>query len=454
MSAAVPIFHRRFTKSVLLVWLAIAAAGTLWCWREIRQLGDLRERLGSFLGWFAVAFVVYLGGLWAVRWIERTVRHRWFTVTALGIIALVAIGGRLLLLPVTPVFSDDIYRYRWDGRVQLAGIDPYRYPPNHPSLSFLRDADFSRINFPHLRTVYPPLMEWAFRLGARFGQTITAQKAVFLLAELLTCVSLILILHRRGRSPLWVLAYAWHPLIMLEIAGQGHNDAVGIAFLWLGLAAWDASRPAGAAIAWAGAFLAKLVSMILAPWWWFRHRARRWLPVFLLLSLLPLALQWRMVPALVGTFSAMTGRGSSNASIYEIIIRLVGSRPTTPLISLGLWAVFVVWCAKREEDPIRYLLKTLSVAALLAPALHPWYLTWLVPCFCFQRMPALMLLTATAVLAYTVWPGYLANGSWVMPRWARCVEYGPVAALFAWQLRGVAARAFATRRVVAEQAGS
>ena len=38
-----------------------------------------------------------------------------------------------------PVTSDDAYRYVWDGRVQLAGIDPYHYVPLDPALAGLRD---------------------------------------------------------------------------------------------------------------------------------------------------------------------------------------------------------------------------------------------------------------------------------------------------------------------------
>jgi hypothetical protein len=38
-----------------------------------------------------------------------------------------------------PELSDDLYRYAWDGHVQASGIDPYRYPPDDPRLSGLRD---------------------------------------------------------------------------------------------------------------------------------------------------------------------------------------------------------------------------------------------------------------------------------------------------------------------------
>ena len=37
-----------------------------------------------------------------------------------------------------PVLSDDLYRYAWDGQVQAAGTNPYRYPPADPALSGLR----------------------------------------------------------------------------------------------------------------------------------------------------------------------------------------------------------------------------------------------------------------------------------------------------------------------------
>ena len=36
---------------------------------------------------------------------------------------------RLSFLGMEPLGSDDVYRYMWDGRVQTAGINPYRYAP-------------------------------------------------------------------------------------------------------------------------------------------------------------------------------------------------------------------------------------------------------------------------------------------------------------------------------------
>ena len=53
---------------------------------------------------------------------------------------LVAAALRLPLIVSPPFLSTDIYRYVWDGRVQAAGINPYRYLPADPALASLRDA--------------------------------------------------------------------------------------------------------------------------------------------------------------------------------------------------------------------------------------------------------------------------------------------------------------------------
>ena len=61
-----------------------------------------------------------------------------------------------------------MYRYVWDGRVQLAGINPYRYVPAADQLAFLRDAavypNINRAEYAH--TVYPPVAQAIFALAA------------------------------------------------------------------------------------------------------------------------------------------------------------------------------------------------------------------------------------------------------------------------------------------------
>lgn len=420
-------------RSPRWIWAAFFILGvlTVGIWWRIRLLGDVRDHLGVFYGWFVAAFLLYLAAWWVVSRVEAAPRRPWPLVWILGW----ALVARLLLLGTPPHLSSDIYRYHWDGRVQHAGFDPYAYSPDDLALQSLRDEHVSQINFPSLRTVYPPLAELAFRLGAWLSPTLIGQKLVFLAAEAVTCAALLIILLARGMNPLWVVAYAWHPLAILEVAGSGHNDALGIAWLWVGLAAWHFRWRTAASLAWAAACLSKFMSVVLIPWWWFRREARGWLGLFLVTASLPIVLRPTLLSALHESLSAVSGRIESNSSVFLVLVGLLGSVSAARLATVSLSLMFLLWWARREPDPARYLFGGLLVMAGLSPVVHPWYLLWLVPFFVLWRVPAVIAWTATVVLAYAVWPGYVAHGVWVLPWWARAAEYAPVVVLGVWGLR-------------------
>src|ERR1700692_3394562 len=83
------------------------------------------------------------------------------------------IALRVYVLLFDPLLSSDIYRYVWDGRVQAAGINPYRYFPAHEALAFLRDGTI----FPHINradtavTIYPPVAQFFFLIVTRIGES-------------------------------------------------------------------------------------------------------------------------------------------------------------------------------------------------------------------------------------------------------------------------------------------
>ena len=89
------------------------------------------------------------------------------TTRALWLILGLAIVLRGFVLLFDPLLSSDIYRYIWDGKVQAAGINPYRYFPAHHALAALRDTTI----FPHINradyavTIYPPVAEFFFLGG-------------------------------------------------------------------------------------------------------------------------------------------------------------------------------------------------------------------------------------------------------------------------------------------------
>ena len=150
--------------------------------------------------------------------------------------------------------------------MQLAGIDPYRYPPLDEALTFLREAtlfppgDKILINRPGVPTIYPPgaqlwfvliasVVPWSVgTLGVRMGAGVAVVVTTALLARFL------------GDRRRWALVYGASPLVMLEGANGGHLDALcALAVFGLG---WAAVRRRH----WlAGLFLGLAASLKLVP---------------------------------------------------------------------------------------------------------------------------------------------------------------------------------------------
>ena len=185
----------------------------------------------------------------------------------LALILGTAILLRLLALSAPVFLSDDINRYIWDGRVQAAGINPYRYIPTDPDLARLRDdAIYPNINRNNYApTIYPPVAQMLFLLANRVGETVLAVKLVSVVVEAVGIGALLLILRAAGEPREHILLYVWHPLPIWEIAGSGHIDAAIVAFIALALAAAVAGRRAWSGAALAAATLVKFFPLVLAP---------------------------------------------------------------------------------------------------------------------------------------------------------------------------------------------
>jgi alpha-1,6-mannosyltransferase len=183
------------------------------------------------------------------------------TMRALWLILGLAIVLRGFVLLFDPLLSSDIYRYIWDGKVQAAGINPYRYFPAQDALAALRDATI----FPHINradyavTIYPPVAEFFF--------------LVVLGCEAVSVVVILLLLKRMQRPLTRVVAYVWHPLPIWEIANSGHADALMVSLMLLGLwMALSGGALRGAVLITLAAlvkpFAAPAFAVIWRPWDW------------------------------------------------------------------------------------------------------------------------------------------------------------------------------------------
>ncbi|MDX1503249.1 MAG: glycosyltransferase 87 family protein [Thermoanaerobaculia bacterium] len=377
---------------------------------------------------------------------------------------------RVLLLPLPPTLSDDVLRYVWDGRVTLAGFDPYRLPPEDEALEGLRDELWRRLPHREVPTVYPPLAVALFSTAALSPAPVTTLKLLLSAADLAGCWLLLGIARRRGLPEARVALYAWNPLVVLETAGMGHVDALGCAAA-IAAVAWvtlDRPRVRRSAAAAAVAALAKLVPLAALPAW---ARASRRPLLFAGVALaITLAAAAPVAIAADGVPPGLVTYGVSwefNGPLYEPLWRLldrVGARERVEelldrrkeidgrhelwnrfypfnypqllaklLLAPGLLAA-ILWAWRRGRDPVAASGVVFGGLLLFSATVYPWYLIWVLPWAALCRQPAWLLLSAAMPLSYLpqltalpLWPWtFLVIWApfWVVlagrPRWSTC----------------------------------
>jgi hypothetical protein len=187
--------------------------------------GDVRiVRVGMLVGLGALSTAIYLA---AVRLILCYAWPRCAVWVVLG----VAIALRALLLTARPILSTDIYRYVWDGRMQAAGINPYRYIQAVPALASLRDPIvYPQINrADYASPIYPPIAEIVFAVVGRVSDNVTAMRLAVLGFEAVGIIFLLRLLGER------ILIYAWNPLALWSFANDGRVDTFAVGLLGLAL---------------------------------------------------------------------------------------------------------------------------------------------------------------------------------------------------------------------------
>ena len=374
---------------------------------------------------FAVVFLLYLAA----------VRLAWYGRRRVALAVILAgVLFRLFMLPTPVVLSSDVYRYFWDGRVQLAGVNPYRYPPEAQALAELRDAEVHpHINRPWARTVYPPGAQMLFAaLASTAPDRLWALRVLLSTCELMTMLALAGLLRRAGLPEGRVAVYAWAPLPIFEFAQAGHVDAAAIPLVLGALLAAGAGRSGLAGGLLGGAVLVKLYPVALFPVLWKRGDAR--LPAAfaaaLVLGYLPYA--WGVGRRVLGFLPEYFTRSEEfNIGLRSLLTDGIGLAGTPARLVVSGFLVMLllgvlVALGRRRGDGIHdiFVASGLGVGAylLLVPStMHPWYAAWLVPFLVVLPEPGWWYLTGAVALSYVA---YAADPARV-PTWALAVEYLP-----------------------------
>ena len=195
-----------------------------------------------------------------------SVPERW----GLIVIIAMAVAMRFLVVFGPPILSTDVYRYVWDGRVQAAGFNPYAFVPADETLRSLRDAAiYPNINrADYAVTAYPPVAQIFFLAVTRLTETLAGMRLAMVACEIAIVAVLIDLLRRIRRPVTLVVAWAWHPLAIWEIANNGHADALMVALLMIGVWLLVCSRKMAGVVAVAMAALVKPYAVVALPAFW------------------------------------------------------------------------------------------------------------------------------------------------------------------------------------------
>jgi alpha-1,6-mannosyltransferase len=380
-----------------------------------------------------VAIALLQGTVWAAAAVMLR-RREWRPSLALIFVA--ATLMRVIALAAPVLLSDDINRYVWDGRVQAAGINPYRYIPTDPQLEYLRDQTiFPNINRNNYApTIYPPVAQMLFLLAHGLGGTVLAAKLVFVAMEAVGIGALLLVLRAAGAPPQQILLYAWHPLPVWEIAGSGHIDGAVVAFTALTLAAALAGRRMWSGAVLALATLVKFFPLVLAPALWRPTRSNRgdwrWPAAFVAVAIaayIPyITVGWRVLGFLPGYVREENLTSGSGFWLLDLGRRVVPV-PLTAYLALAatVMAALALGALHRAPQPRSGLpwAAALATAALFFASPHyPWYFVWLVLLLTITPWWPAWWLTLAAVVLYCepktghipLWEGLTLYGGFVL----------------------------------------
>ena len=120
------------------------------------------------------------------------------------------------------------------GMVACRGsaTNPYIVVPSDPAAKGLHTAETRNLNNPDLPSPYPAGAELFFRAVTTIQESTFALKVAFVVCEFAIVFVLLDVLRCTGQGAHLVLAFAWNPLLAVEVAGSGHIDIVGGYCCW------------------------------------------------------------------------------------------------------------------------------------------------------------------------------------------------------------------------------
>ena len=381
----------------------------------------------------------------------------------------IAILFRLIFLFAIPNLSQDFYRFIWDGRMILEGLNPYLYTPE----SFIQTQEFpiaqtealyagmGQLNGSHF-TNYPPVNQLCFMIAGLFSGHSILGSAIVLRLLIIAADFGTLVFGKRLLKKLDIPAknifwYILNPFIIIELTGNLHFEGVMIFFLIWSLYLLHSGKWKWAAVVFALSISVKLIPLLFLPllFRYFKKETshtidlKKLISFYALIGVITLILFAPFYDSeFINNYGQTVGlwfqNFEFNASIYYISreigylftgyneIAIIGK--ILPVL-IFLFVLGLSFYKKQitTKTLITNMLFAFTFYLFLSTTVHPWYIATLLILSVFTNYKFPMVWSFVIILSYLAYIN-LNKADKTENLWIIAIEYVIVYGVFVWEL--------------------
>ncbi|MGL1902388.1 MAG: glycosyltransferase [Fibrobacterales bacterium] len=401
------------TPSIIALVAYVLSSGIL-----ISQL-DTIEHNPSML-FFTIIMFFSMTTLWKQRISNRFI----YGILAFSIV--IKVG--FFLFPV----NGDIFRYLWEGKIQLYGFNPFDVAPDSLELLGLRDGIWGRVNHKDYTTIYWPLAQMIFKVMYDLFGSITSYRILFLIFDvgMILMLRQIILLRKKHMSNL--LLYGLNPLILIYTMGEAHLEILPLFFIVLAYLLYLKKQWIWLYISVGLAIMIKAPYIIFLPLFINRknviHLSFICIPFYLMFAYLETPIE------LIQSLTKFTTSLSYNGLLHSLISLIVSEKIATlivfPVAALLYTAIFFVTPMRSKA-----IFNAALIFILCSPTFHPWYLIMITPFLVLHPSRPVLLLHLTVIPLVFRYNDLVSGNFWHNELILQLIEYVPfvLATLFVFE---------------------